>query len=83
MDYLLPTSSEVPSIRIGHQEYLSPLNPLGAKGVGEGGTVSAPPAIANSIVDAMMPLRIELNETPMTPERVRKAILEARKRASS
>lgn len=78
MDYLLPTSSEAPSVRIAHQEYLSPLNPLGVKGVGEGGTVSAPPAIANSIVDAMLPLRIELNETPMTPERVRRAIVDAR-----
>jgi aerobic carbon-monoxide dehydrogenase large subunit len=83
MDYLLPTAVEAPSIRIGHQEYLSPLNPLGAKGVGEGGTVSAPPALANSIVDAMMPLRIELNETPMTPERVRKAIVAARERQDS
>ena len=77
MDYLIPTSAEVPSIEIGHQEYLSPLNPLGAKGCGEGGTVSAAPAIANSIVDAMLPLRIELNETPVTPERVRRAILDA------
>jgi carbon-monoxide dehydrogenase large subunit len=83
MDYLLPTSTDVPDIEIGHQEYLSPLNPLGVKGCGEGGTVSAPPAIANSIVDAMLPLRVELNETPMTPERVRRAIVEARRRTSS
>jgi carbon-monoxide dehydrogenase large subunit len=80
MDYLVPTSAEVPNIQIGHQEYLSPLNPLGAKGCGEGGTVSAPPAIANSIVDAMQPLKIELNETPLTPERVRRAIIDARER---
>jgi carbon-monoxide dehydrogenase large subunit len=83
MDYLLPTSAEVPNMQIGHQEYLSPLNPLGAKGCGEGGTVSAPPAIANSIADAMRPLRVELNETPLTPERVRRAILEAQERAGS
>jgi aerobic carbon-monoxide dehydrogenase large subunit len=83
MDYLLPTSVEVPQVEIAHQEHLSPLNPLGVKGCGEGGTVSAPPAIANSIVDAMLPLRIELNESPMTPERIRRAILEARERGSS
>lgn len=82
MDYLLPTAAEAPSVHIGHQEFPSPLNPLGAKGCGEGGTVSAPAAIANAIVDAMKPLELQLNEMPMTPDRVFQAIRQAKERAA-
>lgn len=82
MDYLLPTSMESPPIEAAHQEYPSLLNPLGAKGVGEGGTVSAPAAVANAICDALSPLRIRLTEMPMTPDRVYRAIQEAKEAAS-
>lgn len=83
MDYLLPTAMEVPSVEIEHQEFVSPLNPIGVKGCGEGGSVSPPAAVANSIVDALYPLDVRLNEFPMTPDRVYHAILDAKARAQS
>jgi carbon-monoxide dehydrogenase large subunit len=78
MDYLLPTAMESPPVEIEHQEFASPLNPLGAKGCGEGGTVAAPAAVANAICDALKPLPVKLNEMPMTPERVFRAIQKAK-----
>ena len=71
MDYLLPSCGEVPAIRQVHLETPSPLNPLGLKGIGEGGAIAPPVAVANAVVDALRPLgRIEISETPVTPERV-------------
>jgi len=67
MDYLLPTAAEVPPIEVGHQEFLSDLNPFGIKGCGEGGAVSPPAAIANAVVDALRPLRINVNRVPLGP----------------
>jgi carbon-monoxide dehydrogenase large subunit len=83
MDYLLPTSAEVPPIRVDHQEFLSELNPLGVKGVGEGGAVSPPAAIANAVVDAFRPLRVEITRAPITPESVLRAILKAKQTSFS
>ncbi len=77
-DYLLPTSAEVPPIKVGHQTHHSTLNPLGVKGVGEGGAVSPPAAIANAVVDAFRPLRVAINRAPFHPEDVLTAIREAR-----
>jgi carbon-monoxide dehydrogenase large subunit len=71
MDYLIPTSMDVPSIRTVHLDSESPRNPLGAKGVGEGGAIAPPAAIANAIEDALtqrFPIRI--CETPVTPARI-------------
>ena len=71
MDYLLPSCGEVPAIKQVHLETPSPLNPLGLKGIGEGGAIAPPVAVANAVVDALRPLgRIEISETPVTPERV-------------
>ncbi|MBV9825411.1 MAG: xanthine dehydrogenase family protein [Alphaproteobacteria bacterium] len=70
MDYALPTASDIPSINIVHLHSPSPLNPLGVKGVGEGGAVAPPVAIANAICDALSPLGFELNATPINPERI-------------
>lgn len=67
MDYLLPTSAEVPPIEVGHQEFLSELNPFGIKGTGEGGAVSPPAAITNAVVDALRPLRVNVNRVPLLP----------------
>ena len=78
MDYLLPTSAEVPPIEVGHQEYLSDLNPFGIKGCGEGGAVSPPAAIANAVVDALRPLRINVNRVPLGPETLLDLIAQAR-----
>ncbi|HXF36293.1 MAG TPA: xanthine dehydrogenase family protein molybdopterin-binding subunit [Actinomycetota bacterium] len=80
MDYLLPSPTEVPPIEVGHQEFPSELNPFGIKGVGEGGAVGPPAAIANAVVDALRPLRIEIDRVPLTPERLFRLIREARER---
>ena len=78
MDYLLPTSAEIPEILQEHTETPSERNPLGVKGVGEAGTVAPPAAIANAIIDAVAPLRIHLNELPFSPAVVAQAIAAAR-----
>ncbi len=78
LDYLLPSPAEVPPIVVGHQEFPSELNPFGIKGVGEGGAVGPPAAIANAVVDALWPLRIEIDRVPLTPERLHGLIREAR-----
>jgi carbon-monoxide dehydrogenase large subunit len=70
MDYLLPTAMEVPPITIGHLETPSPLNPEGIKGLGEGGTMPVPAAIANAVEDALAPFGVRVTELPLTPERV-------------
>ena len=77
VDYLLPTASDVPMIEVVHQNHPTPLNALGVKGVGEGGTTSAPAALANAIADAMKPLHLEIEEVPLTPARLRRLIDEA------
>ncbi|HEX2154079.1 MAG TPA: xanthine dehydrogenase family protein molybdopterin-binding subunit [Acidimicrobiia bacterium] len=78
MDYLLPTSADVPLIEVIHDNHPTPLNPLGVKGVGEGGTTSAPAALANAIADAMKPLDLEVDTFPLTPARVKQLIDTAR-----
>lgn len=78
MDYLLPTSADLPPIEVIHDNHPTPLNPLGVKGVGEGGTTSAPAALANAVVDAMKPLPLEVDTVPLTPARVKKLIDEAK-----
>jgi len=70
-DYLVPTAAEVPAIRLEHQETPSPLNPLGVKGVGEGGAVPVAAAIANAVEDALGDLGVVVRETPLAPARVR------------
>ncbi len=77
VDYLLPTTSDVPAIRVAHQEYPSPRNPLGVKGVGEGGAVASPAAIVNAVEDALRPLPVRLTRIPLTPERLLSAIHDA------
>ncbi|HLY64539.1 MAG TPA: molybdopterin cofactor-binding domain-containing protein, partial [Chloroflexota bacterium] len=71
MDYLLPTAMEVPDVAVGHLETLSPMNPEGIKGAGEGGTMPVPAAIANAIDDALAPLRVTVICAPISPERLR------------
>src|SRR6266446_2003454 len=67
MDYLCTTVGEMPPVEIAHQETPSPLTPLGAKGLGEGNTMSAGAAIANAVADA---LGIEPTALPLSPTRV-------------
>ena len=70
MDYLVPTASEVPVIEVHHLERPSPTTLGGFKGMGEGGTIGAPAAVANAIADALAPLGVEITELPLTPERL-------------
>ncbi|MBI1733715.1 MAG: xanthine dehydrogenase family protein molybdopterin-binding subunit [Candidatus Rokubacteria bacterium] len=70
MDYLVPTSMELPPIETVHLEYPSPRNPLGVKGLGEGGAISPPAAIGNAIEDALAPFGVRVTETPLHPSRV-------------
>lgn len=74
MDYLLPTSAEIPDLRLVHDEHPTPLNRLGVKGAGEGGAVSPPAAIANAICDALRPRDVRIAEMPVTPDRLYRLI---------
>jgi carbon-monoxide dehydrogenase large subunit len=78
VDYLLPAASEIPSIQVVHLETKSPTTLGGYRGMGEGGTIGAPAAIANAIADALAPLGIDVNELPVTPERLFRLIEAAR-----
>jgi 2-furoyl-CoA dehydrogenase large subunit len=71
LDYLPPTATELPRVVTDHLESPSPLTPLGAKGLGEGNTMSAPAAIANAVADA---LGIDSIELPATPQRIRELL---------
>ncbi|PYN86300.1 MAG: xanthine dehydrogenase [Candidatus Rokuibacteriota bacterium] len=70
MDYALPRAADVPPLEVHHLETPSPLNPLGVKGAGEGGTLPAPAAIANAVADALRPLGVAVTEMPLTRERL-------------
>ena len=82
MDYLLPSSMEVPPVEIVLTEDApSPLNPLGVKGVGEGGTVGVGAALANAVCNALGG-NVEIKCLPLTPDRVRNAVKAARAAAT-
>jgi carbon-monoxide dehydrogenase large subunit len=70
MDYLIPSAAEVSAMEVHHLETLSPTTLGGFKGMGEGGTIGAPAAIANAVADALAPLGVEVSELPITPERL-------------
>jgi carbon-monoxide dehydrogenase large subunit len=69
-EYLLPTAPEMPRVEIEHLEIASPLNPIGAKGVGEGGTIPAIACIISAIEDAVSVFGVRLCEHPVTPQRI-------------
>jgi CO/xanthine dehydrogenase Mo-binding subunit len=77
LNYLLPTSMDVPEVKCGHLETPSPYTPYGIKGGGEGGRMMAPGAIFAAIDDALEPFGVRLRRLPATPERVVEAIEEA------
>jgi aerobic carbon-monoxide dehydrogenase large subunit len=74
MDYLLPTAVECPSWELGATVTPSPHHPIGAKGVGESATVGSPPAIVNSVLDALRPFGVRHADMPLTPANVWSAI---------
>jgi aerobic carbon-monoxide dehydrogenase large subunit len=74
MDYMLPTACEVPQFELIHQHSPSPLNPLGVKGVGEGGPIAPPVVVANAVSDALRPFKVEFDRTPVKPQLIQEAI---------
>ncbi len=83
MDYAMPRADDVPFFEVDSHEVPTQVNPLGAKGVGEAGTVGALPALVNAVNDALAPLGVRHLDMPMTPERVWRAIQEATSRQRS
>jgi aerobic carbon-monoxide dehydrogenase large subunit len=69
-EYMLPTAEEIPRLTLMHQHSPSPLNPFGVKGVGEGGPIAPPAVLANAIADALRPLNVEFNKTPIAPHQI-------------
>jgi carbon-monoxide dehydrogenase large subunit len=76
VDYLVPSAADLPSFVTDRTVSPSTTNPLGAKGVGEAGTIASTPAVVNAIVDALRPLGVSEVPMPCTPERVWRAIQE-------
>ena len=79
MDYLIPSAMENCNVAVGHVETLSPLNPEGIKGAGEGGTMPVPAVIANAVSDALAPIGVRISELPMSPSRLWELMDGARK----
>jgi len=77
-DYLLPGAAEVPEPRIDHMATPSPYTQFGVKGIGEGGAIAPPAALANAINDALRPLGIALLHSPVSQHRIVEAVLSAR-----
>jgi carbon-monoxide dehydrogenase large subunit len=76
MDYGIPRADTIPAISIDFSPVPSPTNPVGAKGVGEGGTVASTPTVMNAILDALAPLGVTDVPMPATAERIWRAIRE-------
>ena len=70
-DYLLATATDVPRIEIIHIQSPSPLNPIGVKGAGEGGTIPAAACIIAAIENALAPFGVRITEHPVSPARIR------------
>ena len=76
-DYAIVSAAELPSFETIHLETPSPLNDLGAKGIGESGSIGSTPAVQNAVIDALSHLGVRHVQMPATPERVWRAIGEA------
>ena len=74
VNYAIPTAAEMPSFETDRTETLSPVNSLGAKGVGEAGTIAASAAVTNAVIDAVRPLGVDYMNMPLSPQRVWEAI---------
>lgn len=78
MDYAIPKAEYFPKFELAMTETLTTVNPLGVKGIGETGTIASTPAIYNAVADALAPLGVKTINMPLTPERVWRAIRDAR-----
>ena len=76
--YLVPSATEIPTMELDRTETPSTTNGLGVKGIGEAGTIASPPAVVNAVVDAVSHLGVTNIGKPATPERVWRAIQDAR-----
>jgi CO/xanthine dehydrogenase Mo-binding subunit len=70
MDYAIPKAERFVMFETGHTETRTPLNPLGAKGIGEAATIGSTPAVANAVIDALEPFGITHLDIPLTPQKV-------------
>jgi carbon-monoxide dehydrogenase large subunit len=70
LDYCMPTARQIPPVKIAHLYTKSPLNPLGVKGLGEGGAMAPPAALANAVEDALREFGVVVTSTPLTPSRL-------------
>ena len=82
MDYTIPTAADVPSLDVEHMETESPFNPLGCKGVGESGVTGPLGALCSAVENALPHLKLNFNETPLTPHRVWQEIQRAQQRGN-
>ncbi len=84
MDYLVPSSAEMPPVEVHlFENDPSPLNPLGVKGGGEGGTAGVGAAVANAVSDALRPLGIQITDLPLSPNKLRELISKSRRNHES
>jgi carbon-monoxide dehydrogenase large subunit len=79
MDYAVPRADGLPSFELGMTETPTKVNPLGVKGIGETGTIASTPAVYNAVMDALAPLGVKKIDMPLTPERVWRAIRDAKR----
>ena len=79
MDYAVPRAEMLPRYELDHTVTPSPLNPMGAKGVGEAGTIGSTPCIVNAVMDALAPLGIRHLDMPLRPDKLWHAIRDAGK----
>ena len=70
MDYLVPSATDMPEIRVVHLERPSPTTLGGYKGVGEGGAIGAPPAVVNAVADALSPFGVTITDLPLGPAQI-------------
>jgi CO/xanthine dehydrogenase Mo-binding subunit len=77
MDYLLPTTAEVPDVEIAHLETPTPMNPLGVKGAGEAGVIPVPALFAQALDDALADFGFSIREMPLSPSRLREMLRNA------
>ncbi len=78
-DYMVPCAPEIPDVRVAHLMSPATATEYGVKGLGEGGAIAPPAAIANAVADAFRSIGASFNETPLTPRRVSEAIERARR----
>jgi aerobic carbon-monoxide dehydrogenase large subunit len=78
VDYALPTAAEMPSFELDRTVTPSPVNSMGAKGIGEAGTIASSPTVVNGVIDALRPLGVTYMDMPCTPMRVWQAINDAK-----